>query len=52
MSDIAVSAEAVAGKEDAAERTMARRASEESSGGGWEAGGGWNKVGLDLSAFC
>lgn len=49
MSDIAVSAEAVAGYEGAAERIMARSASKDNSGGGWEAGDDWNKVGLDLS---
>lgn len=49
VSDMAVSAEAVAGNEDAAARTMARKASGESSEGGWDGGGGWKRVGWDLS---
>lgn len=49
VSEMAVSADAVAGYEEAAARTMARRASGGSSEGSSEGGGGWNRVGCDLS---
>lgn len=49
VSEIEVSADAVAGYEAAALRTMARRASVEREEGGEEGGGGWKRSGWDLS---
>lgn len=46
---MAVSADAVAGNEGAAARTMARRASDGSSEGGSDGCGAWKRVGCDLS---